>query len=332
MVKKVEKEFIWKILEDSKVILLTTHVHPDGDGIASELALSSILISLGKEVYIVNQDRTPEIYNWLPGAEKIISLEQNPSINLQETDLIVLLDCGSSDRIGKVYDIIKNSKLIISIDHHENSACLGDYCYINPEASSIGEVLYSTIPDINRFLNKEIATCIYVSILTDTGSFAFSNTTAKVFEIAAKLVRCGADPDNIFQRIYYNRSIYHFRLLSRALQLMKTDSTGKVCYTILPRSVYVETGAGDEDNEGILEVMRGLKNVQLIILIRQLKDGKVKTSLRSKNNIDCNYLAGMFGGGGHRKSSGFVIEGDITTAGEFIINTILEKARKIGWI
>jgi len=332
MAKKVEKAFIWEIINNSKVILLTTHVRPDGDGIASELALFMILISLGKKVYIVNQDRTPEIYKWLPGAGEIMSLEENFSIKIPDLDLAVILDCSSRDRIGKVYDIIKNSKLIISIDHHENSACFRDYCCIDTQASSIGELLYRTIPQINRFLTVEIATCIYVSILTDTGSFAFSNTTAEVFEIAAHLVRKGADPDYIFQMIYNHKSIHHFRLLSRALQLMKTDNTGKVSYTILPRSVYEETGAGEEDNEGILEVMRGLKDVQIIILIRQLKDGRVKTNIRSKNNIDCNYLARIFGGGGHRKSSGFVIEGDIFTVAELIINRILEEVRKKGWI
>ncbi|MCK5569891.1 MAG: DHH family phosphoesterase, partial [Spirochaetes bacterium] len=131
MSKKGNKNVVWKMFKESHVIVLTTHVRPDGDGIASELALYFILSSMGKVVYIINQDRTPDIYSWLPDADRIITLEENDSIQLPAIDLTVLLDCSSSNRIGRVYDLFKDSKKIISLDHHEDSECFRDYCYID---------------------------------------------------------------------------------------------------------------------------------------------------------------------------------------------------------
>ena len=130
MSKKGNKNVVWEIFKESHVIVLTTHVRPDGDGIASELSLYFILSSMGKVVYIVNQDRTPDIYSWLPDADRIITLEENDSIQIPAIDLTVLLDCSSSNRIGRVYDLFKDSKKIISLDHHEDSECFRDYCYI----------------------------------------------------------------------------------------------------------------------------------------------------------------------------------------------------------
>jgi phosphoesterase RecJ-like protein len=327
-----EKNEIWKYLLESHKIVLTTHVRPDGDGLASELALYMILRSHGKEIYIVNQDKTPEMYSWLPEAGRIKSLAQNQSISLDSIDLTLLLDCSSQNRIGKVYDIVKDSKHIISLDHHKGSDCFRDYCYIDASASSIGEMLYSMIPEIEKYLDKEIATCLYVSIMTDTGSFAYSNTTGSVFMIASRLIEYGLDPDRIFTKIYNRKRITHFRLLGKALQLMETDESGKIVWVLLPLSVYKDTGAESEDSEGILEVIRGLEGIELIILLRQLNERMMKCSLRSINSIDCSRLARMFHGGGHFKSAGFVMEGNVEKKGRSIVNKILEKVKEQRWI
>ncbi len=323
---------IWEFLIESHIIVLTTHVRADGDGIASELALYMILKSLGKEVYMVNQDKTPDMYSWLPETEMIITLDEKANFSLSRIDLTLLLDCSNRNRIGRVYDIVKDSKRIISLDHHEAIDCFKDYCYIDTSASSIGELIYDLVPDIESYLNKEIATCLYVSIMTDTGSFAFSNTTARVFQIVSRLMDYDVEPDCTFKKIYNRKRINHFRLLSIALEQMKTDETGKVVYVLLPMSVYRETGAIEEDNEGILEVIRGLRNLELIILLRQIDDQRIKCSLRSIGSINCNHLARMFNGGGHFKASGFVINGDIKEIGDEIVKKILNEVRVLGWI
>jgi phosphoesterase RecJ-like protein len=332
MQKKIKKDGIWNIIKESRVIVLTTHVHPDGDGIASELALFYVLSSLGKKVYIINQDKTPDMYGWLPDADKILVLDGKEPPHLSAIDLTVLMDCSSRDRIGGVYDIIKNSNRIISLDHHEGSDCFRDNCFVDTSVSSIGELLFTFVPDIKKYMDNKLATYLYVSIMTDTGSFAYSNTTKKVFQIVSQLISYGIAPDYIFRMVYNNRSIKHFRLLGKALDLMKADRTGKIVHVLLPLSVYQEIGAVKEDNEGILEVIRGLKNIELVIMLRQLDKDRIKGSLRSTNLVDCHHLSKMFGGGGHFKASGFTVNGDVNRAGSDIVQKICKEVDRLGWI
>jgi phosphoesterase RecJ-like protein len=131
---------------------------------------------------------------------------------------------------------------------------------------------------------------------------------------------------------YYNKRVNHFRLLARVLELLKTDKSRKVAYVLLPTSVYRETGALEEDNEGILEVLRGMKEIELIILLRQLDRYQVKGSLRSLGSVNCNHLSKLFGGGGHFKASGFVVEGDVNKIGTSIVRTIIDQSKEMGWI
>lgn len=328
MPKTGNKDVFWNILANAKAVLLTTHVSPDGDGIASELALYSILTSLGKQVYILNQDRTPEMCSWLPYSHKINTFEEHKSPHIPDVDVCLLVDCSSRSRIGEVFALIEHCPRVISLDHHQLTECFRDYCYVDPDASSIGEILFEVVPEIEQHLNRDIAECLYVSILTDTGSFAFSNTTSKVFRIASRLVECGVKPDHVFKMVYMNKRTSHFRLLARALETMHLDESSRVVYVMLPMSAYKDAGAVKEDDEGIIDVLRGLKNVELIILIKQLESQKVKVSLRSTNSINCNYLAKMWGGGGHLKASGFEVAGDIETVGKPVVRKILDEIKK----
>ena len=333
MTNKGSLSQIWQELMDAERILLTTHVRPDGDGIASELALAAILRMEGKRVYIVNHDATPEMYKWLPGAKSIVSvLKKGRGRIPNKIDLSVLLDCSSESRIGMTSEIVKRAPRIISIDHHVNSDCYRDYCYVNTDVSSIGEILFSLLPDRKQYLNHDIAVCLYTSILWDTGSFAYSNTSTRVFRIVSQLLEHGVEPADVYNRLFNSKSIAHFRLLGEALKLMKLDRTGRIAYLIIPLNLYDEIGAKEEDNEGILEVVKGLKDVDLIIFLRQLDKKNMKGSLRSVNTIDCNYLARLYGGGGHLKASGFVIEGEVQEKGPVIIERLIGEVYEKEWL
>jgi phosphoesterase RecJ-like protein len=318
---------------DAERVLLTTHVRPDGDGIASELALMLVLRMEGKKVHIVNHDRTPEIYRWLPAAGEITALRDTVRPKLpRRFDLAVLLDCSGASRIGSVTAIIERAHRIISVDHHANTDCYRDYCYINTEASSIGEIIYQLLPDPDRYLNREVATLLYTSILWDTGSFAYSNTSAKVFKIVSRLLEHGVDPSGVYRQVFSSKSLAHFRLLGESLKFLRIDTSGRIASLIIPLGVYQRVGARDEDNEGILEVLKGLKETDLIIFLRQLSDTQIKCSLRSVNRIDCSALAALYGGGGHQKASGFVIEGDVESMGGPIVDRLIAEVHDKGWI
>jgi phosphoesterase RecJ-like protein len=326
-----KKNDIWKKIINAQRIVLTTHVRPDGDGLASELALFIILTSIGKEVFIVNQDKTPDMYAWLPHADVIHSCALDGPWEEPNIDIAILLDCTSETRVGFAYRYIKRATRILCIDHHENSND-NKNCYIDVSASSIGEMLYELIPNVEDLLDRNVATCLYTSILTDTGSFAYSNTSDTVFRIVSRLVEFGVDPAEAYRNIYCKKKITHFRLLSRALERLKTELSGRIVYCMLPGSVFKETGADEEDNEGILEVVRGLQNVELIIFVRQLDARRVKVSLRSTNHIDCNALALLYGGGGHLKASGFVVEGTIEKIGDTIVSRIVSEVAERKWL
>ncbi len=330
---KGDKRRCWEIIKDADSIVLTTHVRPDGDGLASELALYQILKLLGKsKIYIVNQDETPDVYKWLPASDKIQLLKDIDPNYFDTIDLAILLDCSNEDRIGKVNEFIKKSRTIISLDHHEDSDCYRDCCYVDTDASSVGELIVSLIPNIWDIITSDIAVCIYVSILTDTGSFSYSNTSPIVFEIASKLLKTGIKPDYIYRNIYNNKSFKYLKLLGRTLDRLEAIESGKIVYVIMPISVYKEIGATEEDNEGILEVIRSLRGLELIILLRELENGRLKGSLRSEETINCNYLAKMFGGGGHFKASGFVINGNINEDGHRIVRKIVDEVKRQGWV
>ena len=330
---KGDKKRCWEIINNANVIVLTTHIRPDGDGLASELALYQILKILGKnKVYIVNQDKTPEMYKWLPNTEKIQLLDEINPEDFKKIDLSILLDCSNGDRIGKVNELIKKSNSIISLDHHEDSDCYRDFCYVDTGVSSVGELIVDIVPDIWSIITRDIALCIYVSMLTDTGSFSYSNTSPNVLEIASKLIKTGIKPSYVYRKIYNNKSFKYLKLLGKTLDRLESVENGKIVYVIVPLTIYKEIGATEEDNEGILEVIRSLKNLELIILLRELENGMLKGSLRSEETVNCNHLAKMFGGGGHFKASGFVINGNINEDGHRIITKIIDEVKRQGWI
>jgi len=333
MLMKGDKKSFWEIINNADSIVLTTHVRPDGDGIASELALYQILNRFGKSrLYIINQDEIPEMYKWLPYSENIQLLSDLNSDDIKEVELSILLDCSNGERIGKVKEYIKKSNKIISLDHHEDSDCYRDYCYVDADASSIGELIVDIVPDIWDIMTKDIATCLYSSILTDTGSYSYSNTSPKVLKISSELLKTGIRPDYIYRKIYNNKSFKYLKLLGKTLDRLENTEDGKIVYVTMPLPIYKKIGTSEEDNEGILEVIRSLKGVELIILLRQLEENKFKGSLRSEESVNCNYLAKMFGGGGHFKASGFVLEGNINEDGHRVIKKMIDEVRKQGWI
>jgi phosphoesterase RecJ-like protein len=323
---------LWERMEAAHTLLITTHVRPDGDGIASELALKSVLSSLGKDVVIVNQDPVPDMYAWLPGAEEIRVYREGIVRELGPLDCGVLLDCSSEARIGRVVELLRRVGSVLCIDHHVNTHCPGDAHLIDPAASSIGEMLFRVIPGLESRLSPDVAVCLYTSILTDTGSFTNANTRAGVFGIAGKLVKAGADPALIHRRIYRNKRLVYFRLLSRALDRLRIIEGGKIAYTLLPERTYREVGATDDDTEGILDVMKALRGVQLIVMIRQVNAGEVKISLRSTDSVDCSEIARIFGGGGHARASGFSVSGTVEEESGGIIDRLVDILKGRGWL
>jgi phosphoesterase RecJ-like protein len=318
---------ITKLLEKNNSFLITSHKNIDGDAIGSELALYFILKKLNKKPIILNQDRLPRIYNFLPDSDKVHCLEDN-YINIKNIDVGIIVDCSNFERIEETYKIFKNIKNIINIDHHNSNENYGDLNYIDSLASSVGEIIYDLIKFINLdLLDEKISTCLYTAIITDTGSFRYSNVSSKTFSVVSDLASQGIKPNLIADNIYNRNTYSGLKLLGKALLTLEVDESNYVSWLTITRDMLNNTEANDEEVEGIIDVARTLENTEVSILFRETKDNKIKVSFRSKGDFNVNKFAGKFNGGGHPNSSGCVCSGKIAEVKEKILSELFKKSK-----
>lgn len=318
---------ITKLLEKNNSFLITSHKNIDGDAIGSELALYFILKKLNKKPIILNQDRLPRIYNFLPDSDKVHCLEDN-YINIKNIDVGIIVDCSNFERIEETYKIFKNIKNIINIDHHNSNKKFGKLNYIDSSASSVGEIIYDLIKFINLdLLDEKISTCLYTAIITDTGSFRYSNVSSKTFSVVSDLASQGIKPNLIADNIYNRNTYSGLKLLGKALLTLEVDKSNYVSWLTITRDMLNNTEANDEEVEGIIDMARTLENTEVSILFRETKDNKIKVSFRSKGDFNVNKFAGKFNGGGHPNSSGCVCSGKIAEVKEKILSELFKKSK-----
>jgi len=318
---------ITKVLQKNNNFLITSHINLDGDGIGSELALYFILKKLKKKPIILNQGKFPKIYDFLPGINKVQYLEDN-YIDTKSIDVGIVLDCSNVKRIGKTYEIFKNIKTIINIDHHTSNKNFGDLNYVDSSVSSVGEIIYELIRFINiDLLDEDISTCLFTSILTDTGSFRYSNVSSRTFKIASDLTSFGIKPHLIADNIYNRNTYSALKLLGEALSTLEADDSNYVSWLTITRKMLNNAKANDEEIEGIIDVATTLDNNEISILFRETKDNKIKISFRSKGNFDVNKFAGKFNGGGHPNAAGCLCSGKMYKIKEKILSELLKDIK-----
>lgn len=318
---------ISRVIQKNKNFLITSHINLDGDGIGSELALYFILKKLNKKVTILNQDRIPKIYDFLPESDKV-QYWNNNRINPKSIDVGIALDCSSIKRIGRTYEIFKDIKTIINIDHHKSNENFGNLNYLDCSASSVGEIIYEFITFLNiDLLDEKISTCLFTAIITDTGSFRYSNVSSKTFGVASHLTRHRIKSHLIANNIY-NRSTYPgLKLLGESLLTLEMDDSNYVSWLTITRKMLNDTNANDEDIEGIINIATTLNNVEISILFRETKDNKIKVSFRSKGNFDVNKFAGKFKGGGHPNAAGCLCLGKLDEIKEKILSKLFKEIK-----
>src|SRR5665648_50206 len=280
---------ISNVLQKNNNFLITSHINLDGDAIGSELALYSILKKLKKKPIILNQGKLPKIYDFLPGVNKVQYLEDD-YIDTKNIDVGIALDCSNVKRMGKTYEIFKNIKTTINIDHHASNESFGDLNYVDSSVSSVGEIIYELIRFINvDLLDKDISTYLFTSILTDTGSFRYSNVSSRTFKIASDLTSFEINPHLIAAKIYNRNTYPGLKLLGEALST--------------------------------------LDNNEISILFKETKDNKIKISFRSKGNFDVNKFAGKFNGGGHPNAAGCLCSGKMYKIKDKILSQLFKEIK-----
>lgn len=302
-------------LKTSKRILITSHANPDGDAIGSMIALGLALEGLQKEIGYYNESPIPAVYRYLPGVEAV----QHQLEDLQHFETAVILDCADFTRVGDSAALLKGIPVLVNIDHHVTNTRFGDYQLIDIEACATAEIVYRLINQMQVPIGLPIATAIYTGILTDTGSFRFSNTNRAAFTICMEMVEAGVDPFNIAQHVYGTYSLGRIKLLNLALDTIEISSDGKLSLMTVTRAMLSETGTKPEDVDGLINYARGIEDIKVAALIHELENGdrtsaqqpRFHVSLRSTGDVDVARIAASFGGGGHSSAAGFSSESSV---------------------
>jgi len=305
-------------LEDSRRVLICSHIEPDGDSIGSQLALAELLNSLEKEVRIVNQDPVPLRYRFLDPREQV--LEHLPSGF--QPDTAVILDCSNRERLGRVQELITDGMVIVTIDHHRANPGPDDPAYIDLDASSTGELIIDIIKGLNTSIGHRQADQLYTAIFSDTGGFRFPNTTAKSLAAAAELARCGAQPHPIASRIYEKRSLASLKLLGRALGKIDALENGRVTMVSLGSDDLEQCGAGPGEAEGIVDALITVNDALVGVLTREMPSGKIKVNLRTRGGLKANKIAEAMGGGGHPNAAGYRTSSSLDQARSALLDEI----------
>lgn len=294
-------------LRSATRIAILSHVLPDGDCIGSMLALGRALELLGKQVVLVNSDTVPEYLAFLPRSEQIVL----PAAVKNWPSLVVCVDCSDPGRLGEELAELVAHKRVINIDHHVSNTRFGLINHVDCNAAATGQMVAAIIEVLGIPWDMELATLIYTALVTDTGSFQYSNTSVEVHGLAAKLIGTGIDVPSINQKIYETKSLAAIKLLGSALCNLEVSSDGKLAWIVITQSALQQSGAKDEHTEGIINFTRSINTVEVGMLFREIAPGQVKVGFRSKQSVDVNRLAGVFGGGGHYRASGCLIAGEL---------------------
>lgn len=312
-------------IEQNKTFFLVSHVDPDGDAIGSLIALLLLLRRRGKHAVAYDRDGVPEIYRFLNHSHEIV----NAVPVSDQFDVAVFLECPTIQRAGaEIEQFIKAIPIWINIDHHVENAEFGHLNIVEPDFCAVAEVVYELFEAMEEPVDDMVAEVLYTAIMTDTGSFKYPNTTARSHEIAARLIKYGVSPHQIYQRVYENMSQSAARIGARAHSTLEIN--GKISCITITRAMLEETGAAAEDTHDIVNLGRGIRDVEVALLFRETDDG-IKVSLRSKDHVDVNEIARRFDGGGHLRAAGCTIKGDMKYAKEQMyaaVRKALQKAER----
>lgn len=298
------------IIRDNTDFVITTHVNPDGDGLGSELAIFHLLRKLGKNAIIINDSPTPSFFKFLdPDNSKIHYYDQSYDERIKFCDAVIILDISIIERLGRMQDIVRQSSAVsVCIDHHVSNSGWSEVNLIDEDTSASGEIVFDLIKSMGVDIDRVIALCLYIAILTDTGSFRFSNTTGRTHQICGELLNKGLNPHEIYADVYESYSWERMLLFSKALPTIRKVAGGKASSILITNEMMESTGAKREDIEGFVEYLTTVKDVEIAVLFLELPDNKIKVSLRSKDVHDVNKLASLFGGGGHINAAGILLE------------------------
>jgi phosphoesterase RecJ-like protein len=315
---------IARALREHHRFAVLSHVRPDGDALGSQLAMGLALKQIGKDVAIWNEDGMLEKYSFVPRAE----LLTKPPAQPQDFDVVIALDTAIENRLGTARDAIRSAKTCINIDHHPSNPGYGDLVCIDAGAPATGQIIFELISSEGLPFDREIAENLFVAISTDTGSFQYPNTSARTFQIAGQLLEAGVDVGRVSQRLYENYPRRRVELLRELLGTMRFDAEGRIASFSLRLETASRLGVLPEDNEGLIDHLRAIRGVIVAAFFEELPDGKVRVSMRSKDEAaDVCAICKQFGGGGHTLAAGARVRGPLGEVEERVLTVVADVIR-----
>ena len=315
-------------IKRNKRFLLTVHTNPEGDALGAELAFYNLLKKLGKVAVIINEDEVPYGYNFLPGINNIQKKIRNKRyLKKIDFDCFVILDCSDPQRTGEIYKINTQGKPVINIDHHISNNKFGDVNWIEPYTSSTSEMIYKLFKKLRVPFDKDTAICLYVGMLTDTGSFKYSNTSGSTHKAVADLLRFKLNVPQIYKNIYENIPFDDMKLLGKILPDMKKEATGKIIWFQVEKKILRNRKLSFDLTEHVLSFGRAIKDAEVTVLFKEnlgVKD-EIRVNFRSQGKVDVNKIAQFFGGGGHKTASGATVHGKIDSVRRKVLAKIKEN-------
>lgn len=316
---------IIELIKSRKSILIASHESPDEDALGSTLSLGLGLENLGKDVYMYNESGVPDYLKFLPGSDRIASsLEAAP-----HPELVIVLDCTDAGRVGKNFKNYINNlnpEEIVFIDHHFTNRTNHKFSIVDRNASSTGFLIYNFLKnDLKIDINPDMAKNLYSTIVGDTGSFSYSNTNPDTFRVAAELLELGVDPYEISSGLYENEPLKKIKLIGKVLNTLEVFADGSIATVEVTQEMLEHTSTDKEHTEGIINIPRSIKGVQVAVLIREDRPGFWKISLRSKSDeVNVALIAEKFNGGGHKGAAGCNITGSAETVKGVLVKEIIE--------
>jgi phosphoesterase RecJ-like protein len=282
--------------------VIASHARPDGDAIGSQLAMAYALRHLGKSVNVVNKDPAPPQFLTFPGVREI---EVSPTVHGQ-FDAAIIMECGDLSRTG-VEGFEKY--FVINIDHHRGNKLYGALNWFDEGAAACGEMVFEVIEALGVPLTVEIATHIYIAILTDTGGFHYSHITSRTFDISARCTEAGVQPEAIAREVYDSSTMGRLRLMGAVLRDLEFQANGRAALANLSLRLLHDTGATQDDADGLINIPLSVKEIQAVAFFKEVSPGSYRISMRSKGDVDVNSVASKFGGGGHKNAAGCSLDG-----------------------
>lgn len=303
---KIDWQRFKEVVSQAQNIVLTSHIRPDCDALGSELGMAGLLQQLGKKIRIVNGQSTPPNLQFLDPDRKLLAIDVDITREeLADCDLVIILDTSAWIQLGAVGDWIKSSGVKrIVVDHHQGEDDLNAELFKDRNAEATGAILTRAAAELGCELTPEVVTPLYAAIATDTGWFRFPSAKAECYRTAAALIDAGADPSWVYSQIHEQETVERIRLRGVVLARVQTELAGRLVHTWIENNDFAHTGALPSDTEDLINLTLAIRGTEFAVIFVEQKSGGIKVSFRSRCALNCDEIAGQFGGGGHKAAAG----------------------------